>query len=98
MFLGMRRQALSRCKVWTLLSAAALVSTSMKLGASSSEAKTPGSTYCFNGICHRVLGIPEMVAIVGQDQMFQASYYDDCRRDRYNPCGLTSSGEALSPQ
>jgi rare lipoprotein A (peptidoglycan hydrolase) len=97
MFLGMRWQALSRCKVWTLLSATALVSTSMILGASSSEAKTPGSTYCFNGICHRVLSIPEMVAIVGQDQMFQASYYDDCRRDRYNPCGLTSSGEAYRP-
>jgi rare lipoprotein A (peptidoglycan hydrolase) len=97
MFLGMRRQVLSRCKVWTLFSAAALISTSMMLGVSSSEAKTPGRTYCFNGICHRVLSIPEMVAIVGQDQMFQASYYDDCRRDRYNPCGLTSSGEAYRP-
>ncbi|MBS0235686.1 MAG: hypothetical protein JSR99_19635 [Proteobacteria bacterium] len=61
------------------------------------EAKTPGKTYCFNGVCHHVLSIPEMVAIVGRDQVFQASYYDDCRHDRYNPCGLTSSGEAFRP-
>jgi rare lipoprotein A len=61
------------------------------------DAKTPGKTYCFNRTCHRVLSIPEMVAIVGQDTVLQASYYDDCRRDRYNPCGLTSSGEAFRP-
>ncbi|RUO97885.1 MAG: hypothetical protein EKK30_14215 [Hyphomicrobium sp.] len=61
------------------------------------DAKTPGKTYCFNGTCHRVLSIPEMVAIVGHDEVFQASYYDDCRRDRLNPCGLTSSGEAFRP-
>lgn len=66
--------------------------------AAPAEAKTPGTTYCFNGVCHRVLSIPEMVAIVGSDQTVQASYYDDCRRDPSNPCGLTSSGEAFRPR
>lgn len=61
------------------------------------EAKTPGRTYCFNGICHRVMTIPEMVGLVGHDETFETSFYDDCRRDRYNPCGLTSSGEAYRP-
>lgn len=57
------------------------------------EAKTPGKTYCFNGVCHKVNTIAEMVALVGREQRFTTSFYDDCRRDRYNPCGLTSSGE-----
>lgn len=57
------------------------------------EAKTPGKTYCFYRVCHRVLTIPEMVTLVGRDQVFTTSHYDDCKRDRYNPCGLTSSGE-----
>ncbi len=81
---------------WGLMSIALFVSIPAT-GITSAEAKTPGKTYCFNGTCHRVLSIPEMVAIVGQDQTLQASYYDDCRRDRYNPCGLTSSGEAYRP-
>lgn len=92
-----RRHAPSRCNLWTFLSAAILASALTTTVVPSAEAKTPGKTYCFNGVCHRVLSIPEMVAIVGQDQTFQASYYDDCRRDRYNPCGLTSSGEAFRP-
>lgn len=56
-------------------------------------AKTPGKTYCFNGTCHTVKTIPEMVALVGKEETLTASFYDDCKRDRYNPCGLTSSGE-----
>ena len=63
----------------------------------SAEAKTPGKTYCFNGICHRVNTIQEMVTLVGKDQTFKTSFYDDCKRDRYNPCGLTSSGEVFRP-
>lgn len=61
------------------------------------EAKTPGKTYCFNGICHTVKTIAEMVAIVGQEETLATSFYDDCKRDRYNPCGLTSSGEVYRP-
>ena len=65
--------------------------------AAPAEAKTPGKTYCFYKVCHRVNTIPEMVALVGQDRVFNTSFYDDCKRDRYNPCGLTSSGEQFRP-
>lgn len=60
-------------------------------------AKTPGKTYCFNGTCHTVKSIAEMVALVGQEETVSTSFYDDCQRDRYNPCGLTSSGEKFRP-
>ncbi len=61
------------------------------------DAKTPGSTYCFYGKCHRVKSIVETQSLVGQDTTLAASFYDDCKRDRYNPCGLTSSGERFHP-
>lgn len=61
------------------------------------EAKTPGKTYCYHGVCHRVNTIAEMVTLVGRDQVFKTSFYDDCKRDRFNPCGLTSSGEKFRP-
>lgn len=64
---------------------------------SAAEAKTPGKTYCFNGICHRVNTLQEMSALVGKDVSFKTSFYDDCKRDRFNPCGLTSSGEVFRP-
>ncbi|MGI9423740.1 MAG: septal ring lytic transglycosylase RlpA family protein [Hyphomicrobiaceae bacterium] len=59
----------------------------------SATAKTPGKTYCFHRTCHRVKTISETRRDVGRRQHVIASFYDDCRRDRYNPCGLTSSGE-----
>lgn len=58
-------------------------------------AKTPGHTYCFYGTCHRVKTIAEMQDLVGTRTTMLASHYDDCRHDRYNPCGLTSSGEVF---
>lgn len=61
------------------------------------EAKTPGKTYCFSGTCHTVKTIAEMAALVGREERFSTSFYDDCKRDRYNPCGLTSSGEVFRP-
>jgi rare lipoprotein A (peptidoglycan hydrolase) len=61
------------------------------------EAKTPGHTYCFVGKCHRVKTIEETQALVGVEQSVTASHYDDCSKDRYNPCGLTSSGERFHP-
>jgi rare lipoprotein A len=61
------------------------------------EAKTPGKTYCFVGKCHRVKTIDETAALVGVEQNITASHYDDCSKDRYNPCGLTSSGERFHP-
>ena len=60
-------------------------------------AKTPGSTYCYFGVCHRVKTIEETRALIGREQSIVASHYDDCRRDRHNPCGLTSSGERFRP-
>jgi len=62
------------------------------------EAKTPGKTYCFVGKCHRVKTIEETQALVGVEQSVTASHYDDCSKDRYNPCGLTSSGERFHPE
>jgi rare lipoprotein A len=57
------------------------------------EAKTPGKTHCFNGICHYVRTIAETKALVGKTTILKTSFYDDCKKDRFNPCGLTSSGE-----
>lgn len=59
------------------------------------EAKTPGKSYCFYGKCHRVKTLAETEALIGKDETIQASHYDSCKRDRYNPCGLTSSGEVF---
>ena len=50
------------------------------------EAKRPGSTYCFVGR-----------SLVGKTVPLVASHYSDCSKDRFNPCGLTSSGEAFHP-
>lgn len=61
------------------------------------DAKTPGSTYCFYGKCHRVKSLSETEALVGQEMTIATSFYDSCKSDRYNPCGLTSSGEVFRP-
>lgn len=84
-----RARSLGRAAI--LLAAAALMLELMP--ASEAAAKTPGSTYCFNSTCHRVRTIAETAAMVGRTEQLATSFYDDCRRDRYNPCGLTSSGE-----
>lgn len=65
--------------------------------ASGAEAKGPGQTYCFYKTCHRVKTIAETQAIVGRDMQVSASHYDSCSKDRFNPCGLTSSGERFAP-
>ncbi len=64
---------------------------------SGAQAKTPGATYCFVGTCHRVKTLGETQALIGREELMQASFYDDCSRDRFNPCGLTSSGERFRP-
>lgn len=61
------------------------------------EAKTPGSTYCFYDTCHRVRSLAETQAMVGRTEALMTSFYDDCKSDSYNPCGLTSSGEVFRP-
>jgi rare lipoprotein A (peptidoglycan hydrolase) len=91
MFGGMSWRAVALSKtIATALAALALL-------APSAQAKTPGKTYCFNGICHRVNTLQEMDSLVGKDQTFKTSFYDDCAHDRFNPCGLTSSGERFRP-
>ncbi|NOT70029.1 MAG: hypothetical protein HOP09_01735 [Hyphomicrobium sp.] len=56
------------------------------------SAKTPGTVHCYGGFCHYIHSVDEMDAMVGRRGYVKASYYDDCKRDRFNPCGLTSSG------
>ncbi|MEQ1611249.1 MAG: septal ring lytic transglycosylase RlpA family protein [Hyphomicrobiaceae bacterium] len=61
------------------------------------EAKLPGKTHCYFGICHRVKTLPETERLVGSKTVVTASFYDDCKVDRFNPCTLTSSGEVFKP-
>jgi rare lipoprotein A len=83
------------CAPALLLAATALISSPILLSAPAA-AKTPGKTYCFKGVCHRVKTIAETERLIGVRAVLSASYYDDCRRDRLNPCGLTSSGEVFN--
>jgi rare lipoprotein A len=65
--------------------------------ANQADAKTPGKIYCYKGTCHQVKTLAETAALIGRDESLSASFYDDCKFDRYNPCGLTSSGEKFRP-
>ena len=76
--------------------ALAAIATSTMLAASAA-AKTPGKTYCFNGVCHRVLTLSETRRRIGKHTSVLASHYSDCKVDPYNPCGLTSSGAVFRP-
>ena len=66
-------------------------------GTTSVEAKILGGTHCYFGICHRVKTIAETQKLVGVMTTVKASFYDDCKVDRFNPCTLTSSGEVFKP-
>lgn len=61
------------------------------------DAKSPGARYCFHGLCHRVGTLAQTDTLVGWRGYLLASYYDSCRFDRLNPCGLTSSGAVFRP-
>ncbi len=78
-----------------LLAAPILAGTIAAPGAA--EAKTPGRTYCYKRVCHRVKTIAETRREIGKRRVVYASHYDSCERDRFNPCGLTSSGERFRP-
>lgn len=80
---------------WVLICLGTVTVSALAMG--SAEAKTPGSTYCFHKKCHRVKSLTETQALVGETVKLAASHYNDCRKDRYNPCGLTSSGEKFAP-
>lgn len=71
-----------------LLAGAALVT-----AATQARAKTPGTTYCYKDICHRVKTIAETAKDVDRPIHVLASYYDVPWRDRFNPSLKTSSGE-----
>jgi rare lipoprotein A len=61
------------------------------------DAKTPGATYCFLGVCHRVLTLEETRAAIGKPSFVIASFYDSPDKDRFNPSMVTSSGEIFRP-
>ena len=96
MFRGIARLDV-RAFSFSALIAALAISASPVLMADQAEAKTPGKTYCYKGTCHQVKTLAETAALIGRDESLSASYYDDCKFDRYNPCGLTSSGEKFRP-
>ena len=56
------------------------------------DAKSPGTRYCFHGLCYRVGTLAQTDTLVGWRGYVRASYYDSCQHDPLNPCGLTSSG------
>lgn len=66
-------------------------------GTTGAEAKAPGQRHCYGGVCHRVMTLNETSQAIGKTRRIAASHYDDCSRDRFNPCGLTSSGEVFRP-
>lgn len=96
-----RRRFAPRSGRWTLsmavMAGAGLAAFATLFLSSSAEAKTPGSTYCYYGTCHRVKTLSETKSLIGSREIVHASFYDDCKRDKLNPCGLTSSGEAFRP-
>lgn len=83
---------------WIELVGRAFVGASLAvLFASAAEAKIPGQTHCYRGICHKVLTLAETEGLVGHIETALSSYYDDCKIDRHNTCDLTSSGEVFRP-
>lgn len=79
------------------LPALVAVGTVLAASAPTADAKSPGSRYCFHGFCHRVGTLAQTDTLVGWRGQVIASYYDSCRVDRLNPCGLTSSGAVFRP-
>ena len=65
--------------------------------APTAEAKSPGTRYCFHGLCHRVGTLSQTDTLVGWRGYLLASYYDSCRLDRLNPCGLSEFGAVFRP-
>lgn len=96
MALGLHK--IGRAGLASLAPAVGTLALAAGLGGGEAEAKTPGKSYCYYGKCHRVKTIAETEASIGVDETVSASHYDSCKRDRYNPCGLTSSGEAFDSE
>jgi rare lipoprotein A len=79
-------------RIWPRASAAAALIVLCSQLIVPASAKTPGARYCFFGLCHRVSTLSQTETFVGWRGYLLASFYDDCRHDRMNPCSLTSSG------
>ena len=88
-----RRACAAACRVALAAVCAAL----MLLLPGAASAKTPGEVHCYGKTCHRVSTLEEMDSIVGRTGFLKVSFYDDCRIDRFNACGLTSSGAVFRP-
>ncbi len=85
------RCAAARHSAWALLASILMLG----MAAPIAEAKSPGKTYCYNSVCHRVKTHAEMEKLVGSEEVVTASFYDDCKVDKHNPCQLLSSGEEM---
>lgn len=93
-----RRRTTARLIALNTIAAGAMICAAPAIFATEAQAKSPGRTYCFYRTCHRVKTIAETQALVGRDMTVVASHYDSCKKDRFNPCGLTSSGEPFRPE
>jgi rare lipoprotein A len=77
--------------------ATALSGILLTVAGSPALAKTPGQSYCFHAVCHRVLTLEETKRTIGTTQTVIASFYDHPKRDPGNPSLATSSGERFDP-
>ncbi|MGE5266899.1 MAG: septal ring lytic transglycosylase RlpA family protein [Deltaproteobacteria bacterium] len=94
----LRRRITARLIALNSFAAGAAIFAAPSMLTIEAQAKSPGRTYCFYRTCHRVKSIDETQALVGRDMTLVASHYDSCKKDRFNPCGLTSSGEPFLPE
>lgn len=90
-------RAAGTCGFSVVLSMLALSASALVAVTDEVAAKTPGKTYCINKVCHRVKTRVEMDQLVGHEEVVTASYYDDCKVDKHNPCTALSSGEDFRP-
>src|SRR5262245_50612214 len=77
--------------------AGAIATLLLAAGSFQADAKSPGGSFCYGGVCHRVMTLAETEAQIGKVVRLNASHYDGCEQDRHNACGLTSSGEVFRP-
>ena len=80
---------LARC----LVVAAAVVVSVLAAGHHRLEAKAPGITHCYKGVCHRVRTLDETRMLLGSTLVMAASHYDFPWNDRFNIGVFTSNGE-----
>ncbi len=57
------------------------------------EAKAPGVSHCYRGVCHRVRTVEETRRLIGQTVLIETSHYDRPGTDRFNTGTFTSNGE-----